>query len=344
MSLYLPPLRLTGARILRSGQLQRRSLGLARGRITKGPLPEVDLSGYLVLPGIVDLHLALPEPLRIGALPAIKSRLAAQGITTAWLNVPSDPEPLIEHILDRLAVIHGGIDLRAKLILSPDARLGPDRLRQLEERRLDLASFTSRARTTAADSGAPNFPRDLCQMAECLDSLGIPYGSLGDADAETREYYRMLGARIAELPRSRAAAATARAMGDCVLVSAGDLCPSAGIGEAAGTARLVAQGLCDALVSNGAPNGMAKAAWVLANGALKDLPAAWALISSKPAEIIGLADRGTLEHGKRADLVIVDETTRAVVATIAKGRLCFATRDLAARFGQPGHPIPLAAE
>jgi alpha-D-ribose 1-methylphosphonate 5-triphosphate diphosphatase len=344
MSLHLPPLRLTGARILRNGLLQRRSLGLARGRIAKGPLPEIDLTGHLVLPGIIDLHLALPGPLRLDALPAIKSRLAAKGVTTAWLTVPSDPDPLIDQVLDRLATIRGGVDLRAKLILSPDARLTPERLRQLEEQRLDFACFTSRTRLTTADAGAPSFPRDLCRMAECFDTLGIPYGSLGDADAETREYYRMLGARLAELPRSRAAAATARAMGDSVLAPAKDLNPAASIGDAISTARLVAQGLCDALVSNGSPGAMAEAAWILANGALKDLPAAWALISSKPAEIIGLADRGALEYGKRADLVIVHEKTRAVVATIAKGRLCFATRDLAARFGQSGQSIPMAAE
>ena len=53
-----PPssLRLTGATVLRDGALQQRSVAFEDGRISKGPLPEVDLSGYLVLPGIVDLH------------------------------------------------------------------------------------------------------------------------------------------------------------------------------------------------------------------------------------------------------------------------------------------------
>ncbi|MFD1807735.1 hypothetical protein ACFSHQ_04910 [Gemmobacter lanyuensis] len=56
MPSFLPPLRLTGAEILRDGELQRRSIGIAEGRITRGPLPEVNLSGYLILPGIIDLH------------------------------------------------------------------------------------------------------------------------------------------------------------------------------------------------------------------------------------------------------------------------------------------------
>ena len=56
MTALLPPLRLTGATILRGGVLQKRSLVIADGVITKGPLPQVDMSGYLILPGIIDLH------------------------------------------------------------------------------------------------------------------------------------------------------------------------------------------------------------------------------------------------------------------------------------------------
>ena len=56
MQSYLPPLRLTGAQVLREGEIQRRSVALDQGRIVKGPLPEVDLTGYYILPGIIDLH------------------------------------------------------------------------------------------------------------------------------------------------------------------------------------------------------------------------------------------------------------------------------------------------
>ena len=114
--------------------------------------------------------------------------------------------------------------------------------------------------------------------------------------------------------------------------------------EAVRTARLLTEGLCDALVSNGQSGVMAEAAWSLANGSLDDLPAAWAMISSRPAELIGLADRGTLDHGKRADLVIVDAMSRTVAATIAKGRLCYATVALASRFGVSDVEWPVAAE
>ena len=48
--------------------------------------------------------------------------------------------------------------------------------------------------------------------------------------------------------------------------------------------------------------------------------------------MLGLADRGTLEAGKRADLVILDPDTGRVGATIAGGRLAWLGAELAPQF------------
>jgi len=95
MPQILHPLRLTGATILRDGELQRRSLAIAGGKITRGPLPEIDLSGFLILPGIVDLHggafdsppdrQAFRRRDLAAALAAADRAAAAAGVTTAWL-------------------------------------------------------------------------------------------------------------------------------------------------------------------------------------------------------------------------------------------------------------------
>ncbi|WP_294228698.1 alpha-D-ribose 1-methylphosphonate 5-triphosphate diphosphatase [uncultured Shimia sp.] len=88
-------LRLTGAQILRNGRLEEGTLALEHGVITTGPVPEVDLSGYLVLPGIIDMHgdaferhiaprPSAPFPLEMG-LRATDRDAAANGVTTAWL-------------------------------------------------------------------------------------------------------------------------------------------------------------------------------------------------------------------------------------------------------------------
>lgn len=90
-----PPLRLIGASVLRDGEMQKRSVAITGGIISKGPLPEVDLSGYLILPGIIDLHgdaferhiaprPSAPFPIASG-LHATDRDAAANGVTTAWL-------------------------------------------------------------------------------------------------------------------------------------------------------------------------------------------------------------------------------------------------------------------
>ncbi len=95
MTMPYPALRFTGASILRDGEMQSRSIAIADGRITRGPLPEMDLSGYLVLPGIIDLHgdaferhiaprPSAPFPPQEGLRGADRDA-AANGVTTAYL-------------------------------------------------------------------------------------------------------------------------------------------------------------------------------------------------------------------------------------------------------------------
>lgn len=347
MMTVLPPMRLSGAQVLHDGKIQRRSLALARGRITKGPLPEVDLSGYLLLPGIVDLHAALPALPMADTLPGLEARLAREGITTAWITCfAPPPAPRFEGFMDILSARRGGLDLRGKLLMHPATPISTDLLRRLEALGLDFAAFLSETppEPDALPPVSSDFPRFLCRVAECLDELGILYGSLGDADAEMREYFRMLGARVADQPRTRGAAATARAMNDRVLAPAGDLLPGTPIRDAVSTGHLLGERLCDALVSCGQEGAMNAAAWVIAEGKLSQLPKAWDRVSRIPARIMGLSDRGVFEPGKRADILVVDPATRAVEATIAKGRLLHATERLKSRFRHGTFAPPLAAE
>ena len=92
----LPDLRLEGARVLLPEGLSDTPLSLSSGRIVAGDVGRnVDLSGYLVLPGIVDIHGdAFEKHLapRRGAMKdldqgliAAEAELAANGITTAVL-------------------------------------------------------------------------------------------------------------------------------------------------------------------------------------------------------------------------------------------------------------------
>ncbi|TDX28506.1 alpha-D-ribose 1-methylphosphonate 5-triphosphate diphosphatase [Rhodovulum visakhapatnamense] len=393
MPQYLQPLRFTGATILRDGELQRRSLAIADGRITKGPLPEVDLSGYLILPGIVDLHgdaferhiaprPAAPFALEVG-LAATDREAAANGITTGWLaqgwsweggrRAPDQAEALmaaLDAYRPRMLT-----DLRIQLRCETHTVGTAQRLLEAVERHgidyvvfnnhLEEAEELARARperlhhwatengrsvrdhmaaVAAAQAMAPDVPRYLCRLAEAFDAMGVLYGSHDDPDGETRERFSMIGARIAEFPTTRRAAAAAKAMNDPVLLGAPNVARGGSQAGNASATDLIAQGLCDALVSDFYYPALPHAVWRLVDLGLRSLPQAWAMISQHPAEILRLPDRGRLDFGRRADLCVINEETRAVEMTIAGGRLTYLAGEAAHRFAHRIHALDMAAE
>jgi alpha-D-ribose 1-methylphosphonate 5-triphosphate diphosphatase len=101
----------------------------------------------------------------------------------------------------------------------------------------------------------------------------------------------------------------------------------------ASAAVMAEAGICNILSSDYFYPAMLRAAMVLAGRGVFDLPRAWALVSTNPAAAAGLTDRGTIEPGKRADVVLVDPAGPAVVATIARGRIAHMTAQGASRLG-----------
>ena len=211
---------------------------------------------------------------------------------------------------------------------------------------------TGRHSTARAPSDAPSrhcdaareVPRHLCKLAEAFDTLGVTYGSLDDPDGETRETYSMIGAKLCTRPARRQAAALARAVGDPVLFSAAAVTDLGRGPRDAAVTDLVRAGLCDALVSDGSYAALPRAAFALAERELMPLAPAWALVSSAPAAIIGLPDRGVIDYGKRADLALVNAATHAVEGTIAAGRIAHLSGAAAERFLSSKAEFALAAE
>lgn len=393
MPQVLHPLRLTGATILRDGELQQRSLAVAEGRITKGPLPEVDLSGYLILPGIVDLHgdaferhiaprPSAPFDLAIG-LAATDRDAAANGVTTAWLaqswswegghRGPDRAEEVMAALGDYRS--HALTDLRLQVRCETHlVDSGPRLLDAVKRFGIDYVVFNNHldeaveyarkqpevifhwakqagrtpdehmALVEGALSRTKDVPRHLCRLADAFDELGVVYGSHDDPDGETRERFSMIGARIAEFPTSRKAAAAAKAMNDPVLMGAPNVVRGGSQSGNIAAADLIRQGLCDALVSDYYYPALAAAAWRLVDEGVMSLPKAWAMISEKPAEILRLPDRGRLDYGKRADLCVVNEATRRVEMTISGGRLAYLAGEAAHRFAGRIATLDMAAE
>ena len=90
-------------------------------------------------------------------------------------------------------------------------------------------------------------------------------------------------------------------------------------------------GQCDAIASDYHYPSPRRAALMLAKSGALDIAAAWRLISEGPAQVLGLTDRGRLDVGLRADMVVLDASDR-VCATISGGRVSYMSGDIADRF------------
>ncbi|HEX3575224.1 MAG TPA: alpha-D-ribose 1-methylphosphonate 5-triphosphate diphosphatase [Rhodopila sp.] len=190
---------------------------------------------------------------------------------------------------------------------------------------MKLAAFQAMAEGVAARSDA--VPAALETIAAAARAAGLPMASHDDDSIPIRDRFRSLGAHICEFPMAEEVGAAAVAADDFVAMG----CPNVVRGGShlgwASAARLAEAGICRVLTSDYYYPAMMRAAFVLANRGVMDLARAWALISENPARAGRLPDRGTIEAGKRADLVVVDPSTCRAVATIVRGQVAFVTAD-----------------
>ncbi|MBF9036644.1 hypothetical protein HKCCE2091_20605 [Rhodobacterales bacterium HKCCE2091] len=384
MDIGLSPIRLTGGLCLSGRRLTSGDVAIAGDRFAEGGGREVDASGHILLPGIVDLRASgwighmppgRPRPADVArAVAAAADSLARNGVTTAWISAgwsradayatPEMAEAVVATVAD-LRERGAPLDLSARIEADTHLTDEADRLVALIARPgiahvalrpmiltlQDLAEGDAPARSAwarahavptraigaaaeAAAAASAHVPRHICRVAAACDAAGIGFSSHGDRDAEAREHYRMLGARMADTPRTRAAVTAARAMGDPVILDARDV---------VGSARQqgwVADGLVDALATGDVPSSGLRAALALDACGLVPFPEAWALVSARPAAVMARPDRGAIAPGLRADFVVLDARTRHVAATISGGRLVAGQGALADRIAG----MPLAAE
>lgn len=132
------------------------------------------------------------------------------------------------------------------------------------------------------------------------------------------------GAIASEFPTTVAAARRSRELGLANVAGAPNVLRGGSHAGNVSAAELVGGGLVDALASDYLPSGLLAAVWVLVREGVCDLPAAVRLVTSGPARVAGLDDRGVIEVGRWADLVLVDDQQHAwpqAVATLTSPKV-----------------------
>jgi alpha-D-ribose 1-methylphosphonate 5-triphosphate diphosphatase len=140
-------------------------------------------------------------------------------------------------------------------------------------------------------------------LIEIAREHAIPIASHDDSNEAEVAQSVADGATIAEFPVTFEAAAISRDKGIAILMGAPNLVRGGSHSGNVAAKDLAEAGLLDILSSDYVPGSLIHAAFELPNLVPSiDLPQAIAMVTLRPAEATGLADRGAIEVGRRADL------------------------------------------
>lgn len=222
--------------------------------------------------------------------------------------IAAEPEPILA-FNDHTTIMKEGDLIRRK----SDTVTGRTGLSQEEfmvllddvwARRHEVPTAIERAAARARADGATLFAHD-------------------ETSPEQRRYFRNLGAVASEFPLNDETARCARAAGEHIILGAPNVVRGGSHLGAVNAADSVEAGLCSVLASDYYYPSQLLAAFRLAREGRCGFPEAWDLVSKNAAEAAGLSDRGRLEPGQRADIIIVDDSIEAaprVVAALVRGR------------------------
>ena len=140
-------------------------------------------------------------------------------------------------------------------------------------------------------------------LLDRLREVGAVLASHDDATDDDVAANLADGIMVSEFPVSLHAAEAAKAAGMSVIAGAPNLVRGGSHSGNVAVAVLMRAGVVDVLASDYVPGSLVHAAFIASE--VVGLPAAVAMVSGAPARMTGLADRGEIAVGKRADLVRV---------------------------------------
>lgn len=156
------------------------------------------------------------------------------------------------------------------------------------------------------EASARNSDRHRDMIAEICKQRGLILASHDDATVAHVEQAIGQDIHVAEFPTTMEAAKASHDAGLSVLMGAPNVVRGGSHSGNIAAGDLVDAGVLDILSSDYIPMSLVQAAFQLANSDKAiELPQAVRYISHNPAKATGLDDRGSIEVGKRADLVHV---------------------------------------
>ncbi|MCS6836967.1 MAG: phosphonate metabolism protein PhnM [Anaerolineae bacterium] len=165
------------------------------------------------------------------------------------------------------------------------------------------------------------------EVAEVARRRHVPLASHDDDTEDKVEQMARYGVTISEFPVSLEAARAAHQRSMGVVMGAPNAYRGQSSGGNLGAVDAIRASLVDALATDYFPASLLQAAFRLAELGILPLHESVKLVSSGPARLVGLTDRGRLAVGQRADLVLVEADSSTahprVRATLRQGHFIY---------------------
>ena len=162
------------------------------------------------------------------------------------------------------------------------------------------------------------------ELANGLADADVVLASHDDADAVAVERAVSDGVALAEYPLTVEAARRAHELGVATAMGAPNVVRGGSLWDNLDAREAIADGLVDALCSDYRPQSLLESVFVDTGD---PLPERVARVTSHPAAVAGLDDRGCLEPGARADVAVVDpEPTPTGTRAFVRGREAYCYR------------------
>jgi alpha-D-ribose 1-methylphosphonate 5-triphosphate diphosphatase len=135
---------------------------------------------------------------------------------------------------------------------------------------------------------------------------------------------KALGVTISEFPLSVKVAKKAKEYGMGTGMGAPNVVRGGSQSGNIAAKELIEKGVCDYLCSDYHPSSMLLSPYRLKEDINMPLEEGFKLITSNPAKLVGLNDRGEIKEGKLADIVVIDESYYPqIVLTFKNGRIVY---------------------
>lgn len=144
-------------------------------------------------------------------------------------------------------------------------------------------------------------------FAEFARQRGLTLATHDDTTVEHVDEALALGACMSEFPTTLAAARRARQLGLAIVAGAPNVIRGGSHSGNVAALELAREGVLDILSSDYVPSSLLQAAWTLQREAGFSPAEAMRIVSLNPATACGLADRGQIAAGLRADFLRVTE-------------------------------------